>query len=114
MAPATGKMSMRATLAALAVAAAVIVGSLTARVSGSTGPIPLDCNRACLENLIDQYLKAVVAHDASKIPLSEDVKYSENYQMLKIGDGIWKTAEGVGKYSHIFADTEFGLVGGIV
>jgi hypothetical protein len=101
---------MRATLAALAVAAAVIVGSFTARVSGSTGPIPLDCNRACLENLIDQYLKAVVAHDPSKLPLSEDVKYSENYQMLKIGDGFWKTAEGTGNYRHIFADPEFGQV----
>jgi hypothetical protein len=101
---------MRATLAALAVAAAVIVGSFTARVSGSTGPIPLDCNRACLENLIDQYLKAVVAHDPSKLPLSEDVRYSENYQMLKIGDGFWKTAEGLGNYRHIFADPEFGQV----
>ena len=101
---------MRATIAALAVAAAVIGGSFTARVSGSTGPIPLDCNRACLENLVDQYLKAVVAHDPSKLPLSEDVKYSENYQMLKIGDGFWKTAEGTGNYRHIFADPEFGQV----
>jgi len=84
---------MRSTFAALAVAAAVIVGSFTARLSGSTGPIPLNCDRACLEGLIDQYLKAVVAHDPSKLPLSEDVKYSENYQMLKVGDGFWKTAE---------------------
>jgi hypothetical protein len=110
MARAQEDFPMRATLAALAVAVAVIVGSFTARVSGSTGPIPLDCNRACLENLIDQYLKAVVAHDPSKLPLSEDVKYSENYQMLKIGDGFWKTAEGTGNYRHIFADPEFGQV----
>src|SRR5262247_3763622 len=101
---------MRSTLAALAIAAAVCVGSLSTKVSGSTGPIPLNCDRACLENVIDQYLKAVVAHDASKLPLSEDVKYSENYQMLKIGDGFWKTAEGLGNYRHIFADPEFGQV----
>src|SRR5215510_14248159 len=101
---------MRSTLAALAIAAAVCVGSLSTKVSGSTGPIPLNCDRACLENLIDQYLKAVVAHDPSKLPLSEDVKYSENYQMLKIGDGFWKTAEGTGNYRHIFADPEVGQV----
>ena len=101
---------MRSTLAALAVAAAVCVGSLSTKVSGSTGPIPLNCDRSCLENLIDQYLKAVVAHDPSKLPLSEDVKYSENYQMLKVGDGFWKTAEGTGNYRHIFADPEFGQV----
>ena len=38
---------------ALAVAAKLIVP-----VQASTGPIPLNCNRACLENVIDQYLRA--------------------------------------------------------
>jgi hypothetical protein len=87
---------MRPALTTLAVATALLSASFTARVSGSTGPIPLNCNRACLEGLIDQYLAAVVAHDPSKLPLSEDVKYSENYQMLKVGDGFWKTASGSG------------------
>ena len=101
---------MRATFAMFAVAAAVIVGSFTTRVSGSTGPIPLNCDRACLENLVDQYLKALVAHDPSKLPLSKDVKYTENYQVVDVGDGFWKTAEGIGNYRHIFADPEFGQV----
>ncbi len=101
---------MRFTLTALAVAAALVTGSFTARVSGSTGPIPLNCDRACLEGLIDQYLAAVVAHDPSKLPLSKDVKYSENYQMLEVGDGFWKTASGVGNYKHVFADPEAGQV----
>ena len=52
---------MRPTLAAAAVCAALIIGSLDAPLSGATGPIPLDCNRACLEGVIDQYLAAVVA-----------------------------------------------------
>ena len=38
--------------------AALVSGLFVAGVSGSTGPIPLDCNRACLEGVIDQYLKA--------------------------------------------------------
>jgi hypothetical protein len=101
---------MRATFAMFAVAAAVIVGSFSTRVSGSTGPIPLDCNRACLENLVDQYLKALVAHDPSKLPLSKDVRYTENYQVVDVGDGFWKTAEGLGNYRHVFADSEFGQV----
>ena len=101
---------MRSALTTLAVATALLSASFAARVSGSTGPIPLNCNRACLEGLIDQYLAAVVSHDPSKLPLSEDVKYSENYQMLKVGDGFWKTASGVGNYKHVFADPEFGQV----
>ncbi len=79
-------------------------------MSGSTGPIPLDCNRACLEGVIDQYLAAVVAHDPKRLPLSADVKYTENNQVLEVGDGFWKTAQGVGSYRHVFADPEFGQV----
>ena len=101
---------MRSTLGVAAVYAALLVGSLGTRVSGSTGPIPLDCNRACLEGLIDQYLKAVVAHDPSKLPLSKDVMYTENNQVIDVGDGFWKTAQGLGNYRHVFADPEFGQV----
>jgi hypothetical protein len=101
---------MRSTLAVAAACAAILVGSLGVRVSGSTGPIPLDCNRTCLEGLIDQYLKAVVAHDPSKVPLSKDVMYTENNQAIEVGDGFWKTAQGLGNYRHVFADPEFGQV----
>jgi hypothetical protein len=76
-------------------AGAVLVASLT-RVDASTGPIPLNCNRACLENLIDQYLTAVVAHDPKKLPLSADVKYMENYQVLLIEEGKIRRVEMVG------------------
>jgi hypothetical protein len=92
----------------------VTIGILTAdlaqRVDASTGPIPLNCNRACLENLIDEYLGALVAHDPKRLPMSKDVRYTENDQILELGDGFWKTAEGRGNYTHIFADPEFGQV----
>jgi hypothetical protein len=91
-------------------AAMVLVASFSSRIDASIGPIPLNCNRACLENVIDQYLNAVVAHDPKKMPFSADVRYTENYQALEIGDGFWKTAQARGKYKHIFADPEFGQV----
>jgi hypothetical protein len=99
---------MRSTvLGACAIGAVILAGNIAA----STGPIPLNCNRACLETLIDQYLAAVVAHDPKRLPLSEDVMYTENNQVLKVGDGFWKTAAGTGNYKHVFADPEFGQVG---
>jgi len=101
---------MRSRLGALGVATALIIGFFVSHVSGSTGPIPLNCDRACLEGLIDQYLAAVVAHDPSRLPLSEDVMYTENAQVIKVGDGFWKTATGVGNYRHVFADPEAGQV----
>jgi len=90
--------------------AVVLVGYSTSHVKASTGPIPLNCDRACLEGVMNQYLAAVVAHDPKRVPLSEDVMYTENDQVLKVGDGFWKTAAAIGNYKHYFADPEFGQV----
>src|SRR5437763_16635360 len=92
------------------VAAAVLIGYLAPHAQAATGPIPLNCNRACLENLVDQYLTALVAHDPKRLPLSKDVMYTENDQIIDLGDGFWKTVEGRGKYTHIFSDPEAGQV----
>src|SRR5262245_32631506 len=103
-------VSMRSTFALCFCAALAIVVYAMKPVSASTGPIPLNCNRACLENVIDQYLRANVKHDPTLAPFSEDIKYTENAQVLKIGDGFWKTAQAVGGYRHIFADPDAGQV----
>ena len=95
---------------AIAIAVVALVGDFVPSADAATGPIPLNCNRACLENLVDQYLAAVVAHDPKRLPLSKDVKYTENDQVIEMGDGFWKTAEGRGNYTHIFSDPEFGQV----
>ena len=100
---------MRSTLVALgAIAAALLI--FGSRANASTGSIPLNCDRACLEDLVNQYLAALVAHDPRRLPLSADVRYTENDQLMNIGDGFWKTVESVGNYKHIFADPEFGQV----
>jgi hypothetical protein len=96
--------------AVLPVLVFVVVASSGIDLRASTGPIPLNCNRACLEGVVDQYLAAVVAHDPKRLPLSKDVKYTENNQAIDVGDGFWKTAQGLGKYKHYFADPEFGQV----
>ncbi len=75
------------------------------------GPIPVDCDRACLEGLVDQYLGAVVAHDPKRLPLSADVRYAENDQMMPVGDGFWGTATAAGGYRQIVADPVSGQVG---
>src|SRR3989441_10460453 len=95
-------------LVTAALAMFALAGDLAPIVNASTGPIPLNCNRACLENVVDQYLAALVAHDPKRLPLSKDVKYTENDQVIELGDGFWKTVEGRGNYTHIFADPEFG------
>ncbi len=103
-------MRSRAVLVVATAIAGAAIAFVPMSVRASVGPIPLNCNRACLEGVIDQYLAAVVKHDPKAAPLSEDIKYTENAQVMKAGDGFWKTAEGVGKYKHIFADPDAGQV----
>jgi len=92
------------------VVGALMAGGLAPEADASIGPIPLNCNRACLENVVNEYLTALVARDPKRLPLSKDVKYTENNQVIEIGDGFWKTVQGRGNYTHIIADPEFGQV----
>src|SRR5215469_12431074 len=102
---------MRSTIAAAAVAATAVVLAVRIPVAhASTGPIPLNCDRACLDKVVDQYLAALTARDPKRLPLSEDLKYTENDQLMNIGDGFWKTVEGPGNYRHTFADPDFGQI----
>ena len=92
------------------VAAAILISGSVPNAKASTGPIPLNCDRACLENVMNQYLAALVARNPKGLPLSKDVMYTENAQRMELGDGFWKTVEGRGNYTHLFADPEFGQV----
>ena len=80
-------------------------------LAGQVKTVPTDCNRACLEGLMEQYLAAVVAHDPKRLPLSADVRYTEQEQAMDVGDGFWKTVTGRGNYNHHFADPVEGQAG---
>ncbi|HUN26342.1 MAG TPA: hypothetical protein VMU67_08545 [Steroidobacteraceae bacterium] len=69
------------------------------------------CDRACLIDLVDRYLAALVAHDASQLPLRHGARFTENGQTLRLDDGLWGTIEGLGSYKLYFADPTAGQVG---
>lgn len=74
---------------------------------GPVGP----CDRACLEGLVNGYLEAMVAHAPERLQLTEDFKFTENDQELKLGEALWKTATGLGTYRLYFADPQNQQVG---
>ena len=71
----------------------------------------VQCDRACLEGVMNRYLDAMVAHNPSQAPLAPDVQYAQDNVRLKIGQALWATATARGKYIHYFADPEQGDVG---
>jgi hypothetical protein len=82
-------------------------GSHNGRIESGT------CDRQCLEGYVDQYLDAMVAHDASMAPFAENVKYTENAEVISPAspeEGLWKTATGLRGYKFYVADPQAGQV----
>lgn len=77
----------------------------TVNVSTATAP---NCDRACLEGIVNRYLDALVAHNPSSLPVTPNIKFTEDDVRLKLGDGLWKTASARGTYKEFFDDPEAG------
>jgi hypothetical protein len=94
---------MRHLLSAAGLAALVCVGSAAAQAQV--------CDRACLSGVMDSYLAALEAHDASKLSVTRNVKYTENGVRLNLGDGLWQTLSAAPDYRITVIDDEAGQVG---
>jgi hypothetical protein len=70
-----------------------------------------NCDRACLEGFVDRYLDAVIENNPAAVPLSDNVRFTENGQRLLIGDGLWNTMKSKGDYRVFVADIPAGQVG---
>jgi hypothetical protein len=64
-----------------------------------------------LEGLLDRYLEAVVAHDPARLPLAKTVKFTENAQVIPVGEALWATASANATYRLYACDTSAGQVG---
>jgi hypothetical protein len=83
----------------LALLAALLVGFSQAAAAAE------NCDRACLTNLLTQYVDGVVAHDYSKLPLAENARYTEDSKAVKLGEGLWQTVTAKGQFRHDYLDT---------
>lgn len=63
------------------------------------------CGRDCLDGFVSRYLEALVAHDPWRLPLTKDVRFTENGQQLTLGDGLWRTMTGLGTFRMVVPDT---------
>ena len=79
---------MRRTFLAVAATVVVLFAGLSARPAGAQAA---SCDRACLTNMVDQYIAAVVKHDPSGVPFAPGLKYTENAAAIHIGDGVVST-----------------------
>ncbi len=104
-------MRMFISILGMGILAAGIVGCQTNNTG--TGPVEyvLDqCDRACLEGIVDRYLNAMAAHDPSQAPFAQNVKHTENTAILPFSEGLWFTSTGLGDYRFYIADPQAGQI----
>jgi hypothetical protein len=79
------------TLAALSLAACSEPSDpeVAAATEPSSGAVA--CNRQCLIDATDAYVAAMVAHDVSQAPLSDEIVFVENIAKMRPGEGLWKS-----------------------
>jgi hypothetical protein len=68
------------------------------------------CDRECLNGYVDQYLDAMLKHDAKLVPLTKNAKFTENGQRLDPGDGLWRSMSSKGTYRLFVTDVQAGEV----
>ena len=103
---------MRGMIAAVAASMCVAAGAASGPTQAATDAGI--CGRTCLQGFVDKYLDALVAHDPARLPLAKGVRFTEDGQTLKLGDGLWGTIEAREDYSLYAADPRSGQVAAFV
>jgi hypothetical protein len=90
--------------------AVFFVTVFVAAIPGCQAQKSVSCDRVCLEGIADQYLAAMVAHDASKAPFAKNPIFTENTIKLPLTEGLWFTASGLGDFKFYVCDLQKGQV----
>ncbi|HEX5421630.1 MAG TPA: hypothetical protein VFY39_16685 [Gammaproteobacteria bacterium] len=103
--------SVAAALLALAAACFAPGGALAQTPERGTAPRAQqseDCDRACLREMLDAYLNAVVKHDPSAAPLWTAFRQTENAVVVRRGTGVWSSVTGLGRLQRRYFDPVTG------
>lgn len=90
-------MKRSLSVAALAFTAATLcaftLGVSTATAQSEAAATPdSSCARSCLRKFVDGYVASMLKQDAASVPVSADVKITQNAVPIHLGEGVWKTA----------------------
>src|SRR5581483_4285537 len=86
---------MRLFSAACAAVAAIMISGLVHAA---------DCDPACFRDLVTRYIDAITAHDPARLAVAPGVRFTEDSQDLKLGEGLWKTATREGDFRQDYID----------
>jgi hypothetical protein len=105
-------MSKRNTLLVLAVLLPAVFFGLTAAGAANTAPAPAAkgaCDRECLSGFVTTYLDALIAHKPEALPVTADLRFTEDCKEIKLGEGAWKRITRLQGYRRDILDVRQGV-----
>jgi hypothetical protein len=85
---------------------AILVAVVALIAAKTTAADEQPCDRSCLSGFITQYLSALTAHDSKRLPVTADVRFTENGVAIPLGEALWLTIGQLGEYRVDYLDTE--------
>jgi hypothetical protein len=78
-------------------------------ISAPSPGLARSCDERCLAGIMQQYLQQMPRHEPGKLPLAASINARENSEALALGQGSWKSVDGV-LPGLLFADASTGEV----
>ena len=88
---------------------ALLFMNILAAALAATPAADARCNRECLSGFISKYLDAMLSHNPGLLPRSADVKFTEDSEVMKLGEGLWKSVSGIRPYRRDVLDVPQGI-----
>ena len=95
--------------AALAALVLLYGCSSPADVRPGGGAASVGCDRECLRGFVNQYLDAIAAHNPEALPVAASLKFTENNEVLELGEGMWQTFTRITDYRRDILDVREGV-----
>lgn len=67
------------------------------------------CDRECLRRFVDRYLDALIANDPNRLPLADNVRFTEDTVEIELGEGLWENATGITSFRQDILDVAEGM-----
>lgn len=70
--------------------------------------VDAECDRECLTEFITQYLDAMIENDPESLPVSDDVRFTEDCEEMELGEGLWESITDLDSYRLDILDVRYG------
>jgi len=76
--------------------------------AGAASAQPAACDRACMGDVLDRFIGAVIAKDPNRAPLAIGFRQTQNSVLTPAGAGAWQTISAIGESQRRYFDPVSG------